>query len=167
MTATYDLISEQVLSSNAATVTFSNIPASFKDLVIETIARDSTAADGSQDLLFQFNGDSGSNYSVTNMQGNGTTASSARRANTNLGIVVNFGRGQGSRLDYAICHVMSYANTNVFKTVLARSGNAAAGTAADVALWRSTAAITSITFIPTTGQNWVAGSTFRLFGIVG
>jgi hypothetical protein len=64
---------------------------------------------------------------------------------------------------------MSYANTNVNKTVLAESGYSSNltnhdGPRRDVGLWRNTAAITSMSISLTTG-NLAVGCTFSLFGL--
>ncbi len=58
----------------------------------------------------------------------------------------------------------NYSNTTTYKTVLSRCSNPTGGTLAVAGLWRSTAAITSITLTPTAG-NWLSGSTFTLYGI--
>jgi hypothetical protein len=60
---------------------------------------------------------------------------------------------------------MNYANTTTYKTVLSRANNSAAGTEAIVGLWRSSAAITSMTVLSETG-NIAIGSTFSLYGIL-
>ena len=65
MATTYNLISSNVLSSSAASVTFSSIPAIYTDLVL----RCSTRGTGfSNTVLYYFNGNS-SNTSYTNILG--------------------------------------------------------------------------------------------------
>jgi hypothetical protein len=64
-----------------------------------------------------------------------------------------------------IIQVMNYSNTTTNKTVLARAGIAGDRTRAIVNLWRSTSAITSILIINNGSVNFVAGSTFTLYGI--
>ena len=155
MTATYDLISEQVLSSAASSVTFSSIPQGFKDLVLECVM--SSNSGGVTYPILRFNGDTGANYSYTYLNGNGSTAQSGRGTTFFIALVT-------PSLGMNVLQIMSYSNTNVFKTVLNRSSQDPGNIGADVALWRSTAAITSLSLDTTSFQ---AGNIFRLYGIVG
>jgi hypothetical protein len=61
---------------------------------------------------------------------------------------------------------MNYANTTTQKTILNRHGYVLGSniTRYAVGLWRSTAAITSITFTPANG--FEAGTNFTLYGIL-
>jgi hypothetical protein len=59
---------------------------------------------------------------------------------------------------------MNYSNTTTNKTALIRGNNAALFTDATVGVWRSTAAITSIT-LASDGAAFDSGSTFNLYGI--
>jgi hypothetical protein len=60
---------------------------------------------------------------------------------------------------------MNYANTTTFKTHISRSNNSSNFVMATVGLWRSTAAITSITLLTNTADTFSVGSTFTLYGI--
>lgn len=59
---------------------------------------------------------------------------------------------------------MNYANTNVYKTGLGSVQSTQWDSTKTVGLWRSTAAITSVTYF-TTGANFTVGSTFSIYGI--
>jgi hypothetical protein len=61
---TYEAIATQTLGSAAASVTFSSIPGTYTDLVIVCTPLRVTA--GAEELVFQFNSDTGSNYSINN-----------------------------------------------------------------------------------------------------
>jgi hypothetical protein len=65
-----------------------------------------------------------------------------------------------------VIQINNYSNSTTFKTPLIRTNTGPSwGTVfAIVGLWRNTAAITSITFTPDTG-NFDTGSTFTLYGI--
>ena len=69
--------------------------------------------------------------------------------------------GSGSK---TIHNVMNYANTTTYKTAIARYGTATSLTLAQAGLWRSTAAVTSLTIL-VLGSTFTAGSTFNLYGI--
>jgi hypothetical protein len=164
-TATYALIESQTLGSAAATVTFSNIPGTYTDLRLVMSAGETSSGSGGF-ITFNNDGGTGSLYSFTRMSGDGTNASSARGTNRNTNTWV-FGNGivvPTTPTDVSIVDIMDYANTTTNKTALNRENNAAGGIVANVILWRNTNAITRID-ITYTGANFVAGSTFRLYGI--
>ena len=69
-------------------------------------------------------------------------------------------------------NIMNYSNTTTYKTAIWRAGNWQTTannteTGIGVGLWRSTAAITGVTFVCGGGVNFSAGSTFNLYGILG
>ena len=168
-TPTYDLIQEQVLGSAAASVTFSSIPGTYKDLVLEFVGSAASTADTP---AIRFNGDTATNYSATSLAGNGTTATSQRQSNVNRIQVGGFQDPVGTTPSTLFVNVQSYTSTNVFKTVIARHSNfnGSAGTAGSiVGLWRKSPAeaITSITVLTENGNSYATNSTFRLWGVSG
>jgi hypothetical protein len=159
MPNTYTAIATQTLGSAAASYTFTSIPSTYTDLILVV---NGTITSGALNVNIQLNSDTGSNYSDTGLTGNGSAASSGRDTND-----VNFWFGvMGTSQTAQIYNFMNYANTTTYKTVLARSSNAAAYVQAHVGLWRSTAAINSIKLFPYTTNTFTAGSTFSLYGIL-
>jgi hypothetical protein len=157
MPATYEPIASATVSGTSTnSVTFSSIPAGFTDVVL--IAAYSLT--GAALPQFQVNSDTATNYSDTDLTGNGTTASSGRDSSKGNGYLGNNGQNN----NVVVAQFMSYANTNINKTVLSSYANA--GTAVDrrVNLWRSTAAITSIKFY-LSANNFADGAIVSLFGI--
>lgn len=169
-TPTYDLIQEQVLGSAAASVTFSSIPGTYKDLVIEVIAASNRASSANDLAKLNFNSDTASNYSRTGVYGTGTTAASFRDSSITY-IHNGYTAGDtGSLGDRTVFfQIMSYTNTNVFKTVLSRGNDPASEVNAVVGLWRKSPAeaITTIAIAPVNGTQWKTNSTFRLWGVSG
>ena len=161
MTATYDCIATTTLSTSASSVTFSSISGSYTDLVLISTA---TVSSGAADLYLRFNGDTAGNYSATILTGDGSTASSTRFTNDAAGLILDYYGSVGTTGHICIAHIMNYSNATTYKTVLSRANRASSGTDAVVGLWRSTAAITSVT-IRTSGGNLATGSTFTLYGI--
>lgn len=158
MASTYSAIATTTLGSAATTVDFTSIPSTYTDLII--VGNFSMAA--ARSLSIRLNSDTGNNYSNTQLTGNGTSASSARNSNNPY---MYFAAGQTS-IGTAILHFQNYANTTTNKTVLARQGTASADVTANVGLWRSTSAITSISLSGEgVSNNLSAGSTFTLYGI--
>lgn len=163
-TGTYTLIASTTLSSDAAYYDFTSIPTTYTDLIITS----SAATVSSSDITFRVgNGsvDAGTNYSTTWLHGTGSTAGSDRGTNIAFGYFDYYG-GANATLgnNVAIAHFMDYANTNTYKTILARSNNATSGVDALVNLWRSTSAINIIRVIGASA-NIKTGSTFKLYGI--
>ena len=121
-------------------------------------------------MHLQFNGDTGTNYSYTRIQGNGTAAASARVANANGS---DFGGQSGVPTGQvnSIANIMNYANTTTSKTYLVRYNDAAFVTEASVNLWRATPAAINQVLIyigydnGTYVDNIASGSTFTLYGI--
>ena len=156
-TGTYTLINSSTLGSATSEVKFSNISSRFTDLIL-VFAGTLSATDV---LVMRLNSDTGSNYSNTILEGNGTSASSTRQSNYGYSFLnsINLGTGQIN----SITHIMDYANTNTNKTFISRVNSAGAETAAAVGLWRSTATVDSVSII--CNSNFASGSTFKLYGI--
>ena len=142
MALTYDSIASYTATGSVSTYTFSSIPSTYTDLVF--IANVATAASTGNPRL-QFNGDTGSNYSGTTVYGNGTSAASTRTS-SETSILLIASTFMNTTYDMnLILHIQNYANTTTNKTVLARANKASVGVDQTVGLWRSTAAINSLT----------------------
>ena len=157
MAKTYEPIATNTLGSAVASVTFSSISSAYTDLVLIVAAKTGTA----QSHSIQFNGDTATNYSDTYLYGDGTSAGSARDSGQ-TGIKA-IGR-IGTAISTTIINMFNYTNATTYKTVTARGSDAGSLAIATVGLWRSTAAITSLTIAIGTGT-YDVGSTFTLYGI--
>ena len=162
--STYTPIATNTLTSATATVTLSNIPQNYTDLVLVCSLQGSRSIFGG-DFQTRYNGDSSTNYSYTLVTGNGSAVSSNRYSNqseiNNAGSIGGNGSGEFS---VNIINIMNYSNTTVFKTSIASNAHTSVQVQRFVGLWRSTAAITSISFTGN-GYNFNSGSTFTLYGI--
>ena len=158
MPATYEPIASTTLGSNAASLTLSDIPGTFTDLVL-IVTGHVTSSDY---VTVRVNGDTGNNYSRTFISGSGSTVVSLRDSNISF-YYASIGTSS-TALGTSRIQFMSYANTNVHKTMLVNGGSAGAYVQNHVALWRSTAAITSITVLGGAG-NLGSGFTASLFGV--
>jgi hypothetical protein len=163
-TNTYIALDKITVGSAVASVTFSSIPSGYTDLVI--VGNLGTTS-GSANIALQVgNGsiDTGSNYSFTNVNGDGSSAASSRVSST-AQIYIDYSAYATTTLTSTyIWQVQNYSNTTTNKTVLGRSNTASRGTNATVGLWRSTAAINTIK-LDTQSTTFLAGSTFSLYGI--
>jgi hypothetical protein len=156
--STYEKIATTTLGSASATITFSSISGSYTDLVL--IATVKLTSSDTDRLILQFNGDTGSNYSITYMTGDGTSASSGRSSNASE---MNFYNQSTSNFCANIINIMNYSNSTTRKTVMGRTSNAAYSTFYTIGLWRNTASITQVDV--KSPNSFTSGSTFTLYGI--
>lgn len=160
MAITYEPISTTTLGSAAASVTFSSISGSYTDLVL-IAAHQNASQSGVRVQVGNGSVDTGSNYSITYLLGDGSSATSGRASNDTSFDFAFVAANSESNL---IINIMNYANTTTYKTFITRNNGAAQGVTARVGLWRSTSAINEIKLAPSTG-NFNSGSTFTLYGI--
>jgi hypothetical protein len=166
MPNTYVALKTETVAVATPSVTFSLSGISgYTDLVI--VSNVAVASAGTS-LNLRFNSDTGSNYSYTNLYGDGSAASSVRGTNATKGYA-SWYVGLNTSIENAnITHIMNYSHSTTYKTAISRSNRASAsnspGTEAVVSLWRNTNAITSITLAADSG-NISVGSTFSLYGI--
>lgn len=163
-TPTYDLLDSVTLSSSASSVTFSSINQGYRDLVL--VAKPLPVTGSSIIPYVRFNSDSGSNYSIVTMRGNGSTAASQNATGESwISLLYAFSVQPGYN-PQMIMQVMDYSATDKHKTCLIRANQVENGTEASAQRWASTSAISSMT-IAGWNANLDAGSTFYLYGIAG
>lgn len=165
----FDSISTVTVGSGgASTVTFSSIPSNYTHLQLRVLAR-CTATSAIRNMTFQVNGDTASNYYRHYMQGDGTSVV----AGADGGTVIYLGSASGtangvSRFATSIYDFLDYADTNKFKTVRATYGfedNSSGQAIFGSAHWRSTSAITSLTFSTEGSFAFSEYTSFALYGI--
>lgn len=157
MPTTYEPIVTTTLSSAVTSFTLSSIPATYTDLLL-VIDGSPISGGTNMDSNWQVNGDTGSNYSDTRMQNNYSDRS-ANASSARSGQPWNDYRWQ------TMLHFFDYANTNINKVALARSNSYNHAVDLYAGLWRSTAAINSITIISGQGRNYTSGTVVTLYGI--
>ena len=163
MAKTYEPIATSTLGSAASSITFSSIPNTYTDLRLVLVGKGASNASGNT-FEFTVNSDTGTNYSRTQLKGDGATASSARTT-SQTSISINTDKKLNSMYMVTL-DVFSYAGSTNKTILIEWSGdyNGEGNVIRSVGLWRSTSAITSISFA-TTG-NFVSGDTATLYGIL-
>jgi hypothetical protein len=160
---TYEPIQVITLTSDQNDITFTSIPNTYTDLVFVVQAQSTAAGSNSNGMRCRINGDSGTNYSYTSMN-----SGSGRETNVDYFIPGEIPQTSNESRNLVIFSVMSYANTSILKTILSR-GNMNQVTNTAIGLWRSTAAVTSVSISRnffTDGTSKVkSGSTVSLYGI--
>ena len=164
-TATYIPIATQTLGSAAASITFSSIPGTYTDLRL--VVSNAMTVAGGNDLQFRFNGDTATNYSITGMHGSGTAATGVTTPSTTI-IDPDASSAVGTSATIPNLYMMdvfSYAGSTNKTCLIVNSEdhNGTGDVGVSVALWRSTAAITSITAL--CGSNLLTGTIATLWGI--
>ena len=152
-------------TGGASSVTFTSIPSTYKSLQVRGLA----VSPSGYTYAWNFNSDTTvTNYVNHYLEGNGSTASAGAAVSsggTYFALI-----GQGTLATYPntfIADLIDYANTSKYKTIRTFYGADNNSTAGSIGLssnlWKNTAAISAITI---TG-NFIAGSTFALYGIKG
>lgn len=162
MPSTYDPIATTTLGSAAADITFSSIPTTWTDLRLVVEAK---SPSGNNGLFTRVNSDTTTLYSTTLIYGSGTSTLGGTNIAGDNKWYTNYGSyATTTRAQLLTVDIFSYANTSVFKTACVRSGNAVQGVDLMVCLYRSTAAISSVS-VYFLSANLPAGTTATLYGI--
>ena len=164
--ATYTLISSYEATGSVASITFSNIPQTYTDLVILHSLR-STRTDGMADLIAEINGDT-SAISRRRMYGDGSPSNTGSDTGNLLGNSNKFATGifSSCKLYFANYTRTAYHNNWLSDGVVE---SAVAGDEVSKAflstIWANNSAITQIRIFDNTGNNFIQYSTAYLYGI--
>lgn len=165
MPATYEPIATTTLGSAASSITFSSIPGTYTDLRVVLVG--TLTAGGFLPQLRLNNVSTGTLYSYTNMQGNGTAASSNRQTSQNTFEWGDLAVDSTTIPFFATVDIFSYAgSTN--KTclfTLNNDNNGSGNVQYTVGLFRSTSAITEVN-IRQGSTTYKAGTVATLYGIL-
>lgn len=167
MPATYEPIATTTVSSTANTIVFNSIPNTFSDIRLVLVGTGNTAG---LNVFYRFNGDTASNYSSTHLWGDGTSGGSARATGQTY-IYANYAGNLNTTIPTLwTMDLFSYAGSTNKSALLTSSQdlNGSGNVTRDVGLWRSTAAITSITIwvgSANLANGFTAGTTATLYGI--
>jgi hypothetical protein len=167
MPSTYTLISSNVLSTAAASVTFSAIPSTYTDLVLRWSVRDSNVSFFAN-FSVTLNSDT-TNNSYTFMRGIGATPTTSRSTGY-IGLYGGFNNGSqttANSFSNGEMYIPNYAGTtnkpaSAFNT--SETNDTSNATIYAVAsLNTGTSAVTALTLNPS--ATFLSGSSFYLYGI--
>jgi len=179
----YESISTVTVGSGgSASISFTSIPATYTHLQVRGIVQSDRSGYVVDEMAYTFNSDTGSNYGYHILRGgygtspaadadNVSSSANARVININSGVAANV-------FSVFTMDILDYANTNKYKTTRTLVGfdvNGTVGTgsyggtiALNSGLWRSSSAITSITFsVSPQSTLFNQYSQFALYGIKG
>jgi hypothetical protein len=165
-------IATTLLGSDTASVTFSNIPNTYKNLQIRVFGR-SNRSDPNGAVGIQFNSDTGNNYGTHGLWGDGSGIGAAQLNYPASAITLPWiaaDTNSANVFGVSIIDILDYLNANKNTTVRGltgfdNNGNGQAGFGSG--LWSNTAPINSITVKPFYGSLWKQHSRFSLYGIKG
>lgn len=173
--ATYSTIQTiTAANANSSDYSFTNIPATFTDLVVVAYVRGAASQAtqqfamyvGDASNLFQSNQNS---YNI--LFGTGTSIGATRTNNASGNFQYGGmpgGTSTANTWGVFTFHIMNYANTNMFKNILSRNGvdtNGGGQMSVAAHVVRTTTALTRIGLATYGDGNFATGSTFTLYGI--
>ena len=165
-TSTEVAIATTTLGSAAATIEFTSISSAYTDLRIVLVATTDT---GGKSPQLRFNSDTGTNYSMTELTGNGSATATTQQINRNQVDLYYSGSGTSATIPMMwTIDIFSYAGSTFKTCLITRSSdqNGSGEVMREVSLWRNTAAISTVLFRLSTTGNFNAGTTATLYGIL-
>jgi len=167
-------IEEIALTADQSSITFSDIPQGYRNLIIKMTARGTHSVEAI-DVYMRANGDTNTaNYARTfifeyDNSGSGTIGSGGNKA-IQAGQTITFlasASAPSNRATSATITIFDYARTYWYKNAIDQHTFSGSTTKQWITSsgweWRSTAAITSLTLAPANG-NFATGSVFSLYG---
>jgi hypothetical protein len=155
-TPTYTPLATVTLGASASSVTFSSIPATYRDLIV--VVNGTTTAPAL--IKIELNSDTNaSNYSRVDMRGDSGGAVSVSGNTSYVGVF------DSSQTSSAIVQVMDYSATDKHKTFLSRSSFKGDTVRAWVIRWANTAAVNTLR-VDGDGNSFATGSTLSLYGVI-
>jgi hypothetical protein len=165
----YELITTTVLTTDTASVTFSNLgdySSTYKHLQVRYAARSARAVSATTTVM-RFNSDTGSNYRSHNLFGNGSSVISDTTSATYMLAGITFGASAtANAFNGAVVDILDPYSSSKNTTIRTLAGISSSFVTFTSAFWNNTASITSITLLDESlSSNLVTGSRFSLYGI--
>lgn len=171
MPNTYTLISSNILSTTATSITFSSIPATYTDLVLRFSTRSNTGAVQDYPEVYINGVTSGYSRTAVNVGGDAGTVTSFRNTNrSGMQYYSNAGNSTSNTFTSGEYYFPNYTGSNVkvSNAHTIQEGNYSSGNNTSILRQafstNSTSTIGSITVVNYNGS-FVAGSSFYLYGI--
>lgn len=172
MASAIQKISTITASGSSSSMDFTSFSAAYTDLIIKVNVRSQRNTGPIQDgLLLRFNSLGGSNYAYQMMYADGSAAQGDLSAATSSIFAGYIPSLQATANTYSNCeiYISDYADATHNKTIKCNTVGENDGAQAYMAFVAgellTTSAITSISLLTGSGQNWVAGSTATLYGV--
>ena len=166
LASSYESIATVTVGSGGqSTITFSSIPSTYKHLQIRAIAKSAGAFTQGR---VKVNSDTSSVYTLHQLTGNGSTATSNGYANEAGPVTIPIRMPDTANIfGVIVMDILDYQNTSKFKTIRTLGGADLNGSGSMILssnLFRSTSAISQLDF-DGNGENFAQYSQFALYGI--
>jgi hypothetical protein len=159
-TNTYVELDKKTTIASVDSVTFTDIPSTYTDLVLVVNGANVSSDQGLACQVGTGTLDTAVNYSTIYMLGSGSTTGSSRITADPYAVVGRMGNANST----SIIQFLNYSNATTKKTILGR-GNNGAYVIQHASMWQGTTAINTIKVFNLTSVNLAAGATFSLYGI--
>ena len=166
--STYVALATTTLGASATDVTFSSIPADYRDLVVVANYKKADANTGGYYLWLQFNGSTSSAaYPFVRMWGEGSSGFST--SGSLSGIFAGLAPSGGNVWCMARSQIMDYSASDKHTTVLSRAdwddSLTDENAYATACRWAVTDVVSSVKVLLSGGQSFDTGTTISLYGI--
>lgn len=173
-TDAYELIGTIRLSATQSQLVFAGIPQQYKHLQLRMTSRTDRSASATADVFVRVNGDSGANYGYHQLYGYNNSAASGATASSTDGLYLGSTAGATSvsgAFGTLVMDLLDFASITKNKTSRCVAGTIGTSATTGIiginsSLWRSTAAVTSLTVYCNQG-NFVSGTRASLYGLRG
>jgi hypothetical protein len=159
-TPTYTPLATVTLGTSASSVTFSSIPATYRDLILIFSGK---ATSSGADVRYRLNSDTGANYNNVRMYGFSSSAASDSQSGATFIDPMGLDTADGAMV---ITQFMDYSATDKHKTFLSRAQTSATSVIFALASrWANTAAVNNIQ-VYTGSHSFAIGTTINLYGVI-
>jgi hypothetical protein len=169
----YESIATVTGNGSSSSITFSSIPSTYQHLQIRAIAREASGGNVFGNISVSANGDTGANYTLHQLYGDGTSALAAGSGFSNASALINIAGNSAAASVFGggVVDILDYTNTNKLKTFRSLSGtdNSTGGgfILLRSQLWNNLTSINSLTLTDASGVAFTSTSSFALYGIKG
>lgn len=169
----YPIFKQTVTATSVASITFSNIPQTYSDLVLYVSAKSTLTGSALKqaNAYFKFNNDTTTSYSNNHFYGTGTGTGLARDVNMDYLFAFCVPSSDVSAQTFGSAEIVipEYASVGKSKQLTSKSFADSDATTASIqishsGLWRQSSGISTI-FIALLSGSFVQNSTFDLYGI--
>lgn len=161
VTPTGQRIAEALLTTAQAAISFGSIPQTYRHLLLVLQAQ---AGASSSNPALQFNGDTAANYSWSDIYSSGTSVVTSSAASATA-LICGYGGTSNTAPSVAFVIIHNYAQITMYKLASALATNSTPGMALFGGIWKSTAAISSLSIIDSNAQAFQPGTLVSLYGL--
>lgn len=159
-TPTYTPLANTTLTGSSATVTFSSINQSYRDIIATANVK---GADGEK-IRVSVNSVGSYLYGGIVMEANGSSYTSSAGDDGYVLIGRSYSPMRSDNFSVVTLNFMDYSQTNKHKSILYRTSNSLQGVFAGAYRAQTNTAVSSIIF-QLEGGSFAAGSTFAIYGV--